>query len=81
MIGLRWRNVVVAAAAALVAQTLSSPAQARSNPTQAASVKEISSADPTVSASARNRAEASRLRRPCQKVAAYTPILFLGVGW
>ena len=81
MIGLRWRNVVLAAAAALVAQTLSSPAQARSNPTQVASVKEIGNADRTLSAPARNRAEASRLRRPCQKVAVYAPMLFLGVGW
>jgi len=84
MIGLRYRNAVLAAAMTLVAQSLSLPAQARSNPSQvASSVKEISNAEVSslrTLSSPRNRTEASRLRRPNQQV-AYTPVLILGIGW
>jgi hypothetical protein len=76
MIGLRYRNVVLAAAAVLLAQTLSLPAQARS-----ASAQTEASTPGTASVPACNRTEASRPRRPCQKVAAYAPMLYLGVGW
>ena len=81
MIGFRYRNVVLAAAAALLAQSLSLPAEARGNP-GIAGMKEISNVDgPVLSAPARSRSEAARLRRPCQRVAAYVPMLFIGVGW
>jgi hypothetical protein len=76
MIGSRYRNVVLAAAAALVASSLSLPAQARSAPSQT----EVSTLG-TVSVPACSRAETSRVRRPCQKVAVYVPMLYLGVGW
>ncbi|MFL5089082.1 MAG: hypothetical protein ACJ8D7_01810 [Xanthobacteraceae bacterium] len=86
MIGLRYRNVVVAAVAALLAESLSLPALARGTPPQAGSTtKEISNpVVPTmgaVSAPVRNRADASRPRRPNQQVVVSAPMLFLGVGW
>jgi hypothetical protein len=74
MIGLHYRNVVLAAAVTLLA-TLALPAQAASTPSQA----EVSLG--TVSVPACSRTETSRPRRPCQKVAAYAPMLFIGVGW
>ncbi|MFL5031155.1 MAG: hypothetical protein ACJ8E1_14875 [Xanthobacteraceae bacterium] len=86
MIGLRYRNVVVAAVAALLAESLSLPAQARGTPSQAgSSIKEISNpVVPTMgalSAPVRNRAEPSRPRRANQQVVVSAPMLFLGVGW
>jgi len=83
MIGLHCRNVVFAAAAVVLVQGLSVPAQARGTASQAvSSVKETGNAEmATVSAPARNRSEASQQRRPCQKVAANAPMLFIGVGW
>ena len=74
MIGLHYRNVVVAAAAALLA-TMASPARAGSTPLQT----EMSVG--TGSVPSRKTTETPRLRRPCQKFAAYTPMLFIGVGW
>jgi hypothetical protein len=80
MIGSRYRNVMAAAAAALLVQAL--PAQGRSNPSQAfAGTAEISSTAVPNTGPARGRAEAVRLRRPCVRVASNVPMLFIGVGW
>jgi hypothetical protein len=72
MMRLRVRNVVLAAAATLLA-TLALPAQAGSTPSQT----EMS----LVSVPACRGTETPRLRRPCRKVATYAPMLFIGVGW
>jgi hypothetical protein len=80
MIGLRYRNVMAAAAAALLMQAL--PAQGGSNPSQAAAgTTEISSTAVPAATPARGRAEVARLRRPCVRVASNVPMLFIGVGW
>lgn len=84
MIGLRMRNAALCAVAAFLALSMSVPAAARSNPSPAvSSTQEISiaRAPEAFTTPTRKRAEASRLRRPCQKVAVYTPMLFIGVGW
>jgi len=80
MIGLRYWNVMAAAAGAFLVQTL--PAHARSNASQAvAGSTEISSAAVPTKGPARGRAEAAQLRRPCMRVASNVPMLFIGVGW
>ncbi len=80
MIGSRYRNVMAAAAAALLVQAL--PAHGGSNPSQAVGgTTEISSTAVPATGPARARAEAARLRRPCVRVASNVPMLFIGVGW
>jgi hypothetical protein len=71
---------MLAAAAALLVQAL--PVEARINPSLGAAGNETRygvAAD--LSAPARNRSDAVRLRRPCQRIAANVPMLFIGVGW
>ena len=83
MKGRHCKNVVLAAAAALMIQNLSLPAQALGTASQAGSiVKVIGNPEAsTAPALAAGRAGTWRLRRPNLQVAASAPILFLGVGW
>jgi hypothetical protein len=84
MIGLRVTSAVPYALAAFLALSLSLPAAAGSNPLPIASgPQEIGTAPaPEAAASGTcSRADASRPRRACQKVAAYAPMLFVGIGW
>ena len=83
MKGFHCRNVLLAAAAALMIQSLSLPAEALGTSSQAGSIiKVIGNPEAsTAPALAAGRAGTWRLRRPNQQVVAFAPILFLGVGW